>query len=360
MMDIFSEIVRLLGSGTPAALATIIQVSGSSPRGLGAKFLVPKDGPTIGSVGGGCLEAEVWQEAMDSIKRSQSSLMRFTLDDENMADAGLICGGTVSILIEPLQSDEVTQLKIYKRIKEMREVGERGILASIVSRGDSTISPKGSKILFGTGGEKWGALTEGEIFESQLRRWCTENNPKTLKLQSFERSDGHPIEVLLEPIEPNPTMYIFGAGHIALALSPLGKMADFRVVVIDDRPMFANQERFPDADEVLMESFERVFDKLQINPQSYIVIVTRGHLYDGDVLEQAIKTRAGYIGMIGSKKKIALLYKGLIDRGIQKDLLKRVFAPIGIDIHSETPEEIAISITGQLIKVRAENRKGGL
>jgi len=356
MKDIYSEIVRVLSSGTPAALATIIQVIGSSPRGVGAKFLVPKDSPTIGSIGGGCLEAEVWQGAMDSINHARSSLMRFRLDNDNMADSGLICGGTVSILIEPLQSAEGSQLDIYQKIKEMREQGKRGILASVVSRGGTAIFPQGSKILFGRG-EEWGFLSEGEALQGQIRHWCAENPLKGLKLHSFQRTDGHSIEILLEPIEPDPTLYIFGAGHIAQALSPLGKMVDFKVVIIDDRPMFADPKRFPEADEVLVEPFEGVFNKLQVNPQSYVVIVTRGHLHDGEVLQQAIRTKPGYIGMIGSKRKVTLLYEGLRDKGIKKQLLDRVYAPIGVDIHSETPAEIAISIIAELIKVKAENAK---
>ncbi len=358
MKDIYSEIIRVLSSGVPAALATITEVMGSSPRGIGAKFLIPKEGPTVGSVGGGCLEAEVWQGAMDSINNETSTMMRFKLDDENMIDSGLICGGTVSILVEPLQSAERTQLDIYQRIKEMRDQGKRGILASVVSRGDTSINPHGSKILFGARGEKWGLLSEGEAFEGQIRHWCAENPIKGLKLQSFPSTDDQPVEILLEAVEADPTLYIFGAGHIAEALSPLGKMVDFKVVIIDDRPMFADPKRFPEADEVLVEPFEGVFNKLQINPQSYVVIVTRGHLYDGEVLEQAIQTKAGYIGMIGSKRKIAVLYKGLTDKGIKKEPLDRVFAPIGIYIHSETPAEIAISIIAELIKVRGENAKG--
>ena len=358
MEDIYSEIVRLLNSSTPVSLATIIQVAGSSPRGLGSKYLVPKGGPALGSVGGGCLEARVWEGAMASLKETKGSLMRFELDDESMEDSGLICGGTVTILIEPLQSKKGTHLHIYQKIKEMREKGEKGLLASIISRGGAPISPHGSKLLFGMEGEKWGFFMEGEAFEGQIRRWWEANPLKELSVQSFE-SNGQSIDVLLEPVQTDPTLYIFGAGHISRALSPLGKMADFRVVVIDDRPMFANSERFPEADQVLVQPFEMGLDKLQINPQSYVVIVTRGHLYDGEVLEQAVQTDAAYIGMIGSKRKIAVLYKDLMKKGIKKELLDRVHAPIGLHIHSETPAEIAISIMAELIKVRAENAKTG-
>ncbi len=358
MKDIYSEIVRLLNSKTPAALATIIQVRGSSPRGMGSKYLVPKGGPTIGSVGGGCLEAKVWQAAMDSIERGKNALMKFKLDDEEMADSGLICGGTVTILIEPLQTDEETLLPIYQRIERMRERGERGILASVVSTREAATRSQGSKVLFETGEEQLGVLSEGKALENQLMDWCLENTLKELEVKSLNEKDGQQIEVLLEPIQADPTLYVFGAGHIAQALSPMAKMVDFRVVILDDRPNFANRARFPEADEVLVEPFEMVFEKLKVNSQSYVVIVTRGHLYDGEVLEQALKTEAGYIGMIGSKRKIAILYKGLMNDGIKKEVLNRVYAPIGLDIHSETPEEIAVSILAQLVKVRAENNKG--
>ena len=358
MEDIYSEIVELLGSGTPASLATIIQVTGSSPRGLGSKYLVPRVGPAVGSVGGGCLEARVWDGAQESLKNRKSALMRFTLDDESMEDSGLICGGTVTILIEPLQGEVDSHLPIYQKIREMKEKGEEGLLASVIYRGDTPISVLGSKLLYGMQGEKWGFLSEGDAFEEQIRHWFEENPVRELGVQSFE-SNGQSIEILLEPIQTDPTLYIFGAGHLAQALSPLGKMADFRVVVIDDRPMFANSERFPDADQVLVEPFEMIFDKLQINPRSYVVIVTRGHLYDGEVLAQAVQTDAGYIGMIGSKRKIAVLYKDLMEKGIEKQRLDRVHAPIGLHIHSETPAEIAISIMAELIKVRAENTSAG-
>ena len=162
------------------------------------------------------------------------------------------------------------------------------------------------------------------------------------------------MEVLLEPIFSEPTVYIFGAGHVSQQLAPLAKRVHFKVVVIDDREMFANRERFPEADEVIVSEFERCFDQLNIDESSYIVIVTRGHLYDGFVLEQAVKTNARYIGMIGSKKKIQTLYQNLMKKGIPKETLDRVHAPIGLDINSETPEEIAVSIVAELIKVRGQ------
>jgi xanthine/CO dehydrogenase XdhC/CoxF family maturation factor len=216
-----------------------------------------------------------------------------------------------------------------------------------------------SKMLMKASGEKIGFLFEGEKVEQRILgegdALLRGNRPTVMIFESKEEnSPWKKMEVLLEPIFSEPTVFIFGAGHVSQQLAPLAKKVSFKVVVIDDREMFANRGRFPDADEVIVSEFEKCFDQLNIDGSSYIVIVTRGHLYDGFVLEQAIKTNARYIGMIGSKKKIQTLYQDLMKKGIPKETLDRVYAPIGIDINSETPEEIAVSIVGELIKVRGE------
>ena len=221
---------------------------------------------------------------------------------------------------------------------------------------------EGSKVLIKISGEKVGSLLNGEELEQRILKEgevsLREKKPRVIVLSSEERKGElvpwKKMEILLEPIFSEPTVYIFGAGHISQQLSPLAKRVQFKVVVIDDREMFANRERFPEADEVIVSEFEKCFDRLNIDPSSYIVIVTRGHLYDGSVLEQAVKTNARYIGMIGSKKKIRTLYQNLMEKGVPKETLDRVHAPIGIDINSETPEEIGVSIVAELIKVRGE------
>jgi xanthine dehydrogenase accessory factor len=201
-------------------------------------------------------------------------------------------------------------------------------------------------------GEKVGSLLGGAELEKKILKegdeLLREKKPKVLILSSENRK----MEILLEPIFSEPTVYLFGGGHISEQVAPLAKKVHFKVVVIDDREMFANRNRFQEVDEVIVSEFERCFDQLNIDDSSYIIIVTRGHLYDGFVLEQALKTNACYIGMIGSKKKIRTLYQILMEKGIAKETLERVYAPIGIDINSETPEEIAVSIVAELIKVR--------
>jgi xanthine dehydrogenase accessory factor len=351
MEDIYIEIVRALEKKEKVALATLVSRVGSAPRAEGAKYLVKRDSPSLGSIGGGSVEAEVWQEAQKIMEKGERRILHFDLTSEQLAAGGLICGGNVDIFLEPLKEDF---LPIYQEAARIRQKGGSAILATLVSADTTFPQGEGSKALVKTSGEKIGFIFgEKELGNKILREGeglLKEKKPKLLILSSEKRK----MEVLLEPIFSEPTVYLFGGGHISEKVAPFAKKVHFKVVVIDDREMFANRERFPDADEVIVSNFEKCFEQLHINDSSYIVIVTRGHLYDGFVLRQAIKTNACYIGMIGSKKKIRVLYQNLMENGIAKEALDRVYAPIGIDINSETPEEIAVSIVAELIKVRGK------
>jgi xanthine dehydrogenase accessory factor len=355
MQDIYSEIVKCLGRKEKLALATLITRVGSAPRGAGAKYLIKEDGTSLGSIGGGCVEAEVWQEAQMVMAKGEVRVLRFNLTSEQLAEGGLICGGNIEIFLEPLKEEF---LNIYQEMIKIKQKGGSAILATLISVDDAF--PKGgdSKILIKASGERIGSLSTGGVKERILKETevlLKEKKPTVMVLSGEpEHSPWRRIEVLLEPVCSEPTVYIFGGGHISQHLAPLVRKVSFKVVIIDDREVFANRERFPEADRIVVSEFERCFDQLNIDESSYIVIVTRGHLYDGFVLEQAVKTNARYIGMIGSRKKIHTLYQNLIEKGIMKERLDQVYAPIGVDINSETPEEIAVSITAQLIKVRGE------
>ena len=354
MEDIYAEIIKALEEKEKLALATLITRVGSAPRGVGAKYLVKEEGTSFGSIGGGCVEAEVWQGAREVMKKQEGGVLHFSLTAEQLAEGGLICGGNIDIFVEPLQEECIP---IYREVMKMKQKGGAAVLATLISM--DGVFPKGekSKALFKTSGEKVGSLFNEKELEKRILQeseaLLNEKKPKVIVLRSGrEDASWKKMEVLLEPILSEPTVYIFGAGHISQQLSPLAKRVHFKVVVIDDREMFANRERFPEADKVIVSEFEECFDRFSIDESSYIVIVTRGHLYDGFVLEQAVKMNARYIGMIGSKKKIRTLYQNLMERGVPKETLNRVHAPIGIDINSETPEEIAVSIVAELIKVR--------
>jgi xanthine dehydrogenase accessory factor len=349
MEDIYSEIIKALEKKGQLALATLITRVGSAPRAVGAKYLVKGDGTSLGSIGGGCVEAEVWQEAQQVMGKEGGKVLHFNLTSEQLAEGGLICGGNIDIFIEPLREEF---LNIYQEAARIKQKGGSGLLATLISVDGDFPKGEGSKVLMKASGEKVGSLLGGAEVEKEILKegdgLLKEKRPKVLILSSENRK----MEILLEPIFSEPTVYLFGGGHVSEQVAPLAKKVHFKVVVIDDREMFANRHRFPDADEVIVSEFERCFDKLNIDESSYIVIVTRGHLYDGFVLEQAIKSNARYVGMIGSKKKIRTLYQNLMEKGMKKEVLDQVYAPIGIDINSETPEEIAVSIVAELIKVR--------
>ena len=351
MENLYLEIVQALERKERVVLATLIHRVGSAPRAAGAQYLVKEDGTSFGSIGGGCVEAEVWQEAKQVMERGEGGVLHFQLTAEQLAEGGLICGGDIDIFLEPLDQEF---LDIYRGVLKIKQKGGSAILATLISLDHSSVKGQGLKILLRPSGDKVGTLLDSELLE---RRVLSEGEYlfKEKKLRVLVVNLGNQkAEILLEPIISEPTVYIFGAGHVSQQLSPLAKRVHFRVVVIDDRAMFANRERFADADEIIVSEFENCFDRLSIDESSYVVIVTRGHLYDGLVLEQAVQTSARYIGMIGSKKKIQTLYQNLIGKGMSKESLDRVYAPIGLEINSETPEEIAVSIVAELIKVRGQ------
>jgi xanthine dehydrogenase accessory factor len=351
MQDIYLEIVKALERKERCVLATLISRMGSAPRAVGAKYLIKQDGTSLGSIGGGCVEAEVWQEAQKVAEKGEGRVLHFELTSEQLAEGGLVCGGNIDIFLEPLREGF---LNIYAEAANIRQKGGAAILATLVLIDGDFLKGGGAKVLIKASGEKVGSLLGGAESEKKIlsegEEAFKEKKPRLLVF-SYE---GRRMEILLEPVFCEPTVYIFGGGHVSEQIAPLAKKVHFKVVVMDDREMFANRERFPEADEVIVSEFERCFERLNIDESSYVVIVTRGHLYDGIVLGQALESNARYIGMIGSRKKIATLYQSLIGKGIAKELLGRVHAPIGIDINSETPEEIAVSIVAELIKVRGE------
>ena len=253
-MDIFEEIVRMRRAGERGALATIVHTNGSIPSYESSRMLVREDGSIAGTIGGGCVEADVWAAAKEVIQAEQPRKMTFNLNHEAEYDAGLICGGT--------------------------------------------------------------------------------------------------LEIFVEPILPQPTLYIFGGGHVSSAVARVASSAGFAIGIADDRDQHSRTaERFPMAGEIYT-TYEEAYEKIKPNASSYLLIVTRGHKDDMRVLAWAVRTEARYIGMIGSKRKVISVYKALEREGFSAEEFERVHAPVGLDIGALSPEEIAVSITAELIAVR--------
>jgi len=257
--------------------------------------------------------------------------------------------------------------KIFKEINKISSEGGRAALATVVQVNGSAPREVGSKILIKEDGSLVGSIGGGTLEAMICREAMSVLREAKARMLHFDLSGeeegdqmlcGGEMDIFIEPILPQPTLYIFGAGHISLSISKIAKMVGFRVVVIDDRAEFANPERFPEADEIVAEDFSAAFSRLQINNASYIAIVTRGHQFDEKVLEWAVKTEARYIGMIGSKKKNEVIFAHLQSKRISEDILEQVHTPIGLDIGAETPEEIAVSIMAELITIKRQQGHG--
>jgi xanthine dehydrogenase accessory factor len=353
MEAIYRKIVESAKGNRPAVLATIIRQAGSAPRRTGAKCLIKEDGSLEGTIGGGLLEAQTVEKAKSVFETRLPSRLGFRLKGADVAETEMLCGGEVDVFLEPVLPDVESCLAISQKVLDVFRRGGAGVVATVLTEGSWETGPP-PKMFVDKGGKRTGSLLrDSAIEESVLKRVAETLRSNHPEIASFEQEAGGPIEVYLEPVVSDPVLFIFGGGHVSRDIVPLASRVGFHVVVIDDRQEFADPKDFPGAREVHQLPFEGVMGKLSVSDSSYLVIVTRGHLYDKEVIEQSLRTRAKYIGMIGSRRKRNMIYERLLEEGFTKEDLSRVHSPIGIDIGAETPAEIAVSIVGELIKVRA-------
>jgi xanthine dehydrogenase accessory factor len=353
MKDLYQEIVSDLSQGRDIILATLIHQKGSTPRSQGTQFLIKPDGTFIGTIGGGRLEAEVLQSAPFVFKEKTTRLLSFRLKGEEVAETEMICGGEVDVYLEPFSGSNPSDLELFQKISEMRGQGRGGFLATMVVEGLSWDHPNRKVPLQADHPSlldtpPW--LTS--LFQGFPDLLKTHRNRPWAVLKTPGRET-----VLLERLSSPPHLYIFGAGHISLFLCPLCKTVGFRVTLFDDRAEFANRERFPEADDIEVRPFEDLLADYVFEPGAYLVILTRGHLYDYQIIRMVLGLSHRYLGMIGSRHKRKVVFKALAEEGFSEDQISLIHSPIGLDINAETPEEIAVSITAELIQVRGAGRE---
>jgi xanthine dehydrogenase accessory factor len=341
MRGIFEEIERLVENGDSLATATVVRTQGSTPREVGAKMVVRPSGETTGTIGGGCGEAEVWQAAMDALKDGRRRTMTLDLTGDISLDTEMVCGGVMEVFVDLWGSEDLGLLQAAN--VSMQRSGRFAVATALTtdeSRGHRLILLDGEPV-GSLGDEDLDALVTPVGLEA-LREGVSRTVPGTEVQPSVF------VEVQVKP----PAMLIAGAGHIAVPLARLGTMLGFRVVVVDDRPMFANEERFPDADEVIAAPFGETLANYPFDDQTYVTIMTRGHAHDLECLLEVIDKPVAYIGMIGSRRRV----KGVLDivreKGHSEELLARAHAPIGLDIGARTPEEIAVSVMAEVVQAR--------
>jgi len=343
MKDLFVEIAECLKRNERIVLATIVSSSGSSPLPSGSMMLVKRGGDAIvGSVGGGLLEALVIEEAKKYFLGNMfSTIGKFDLNDD-VSNEGMICGGSVDVLLEPLGQDE---LAVYQKLEQSRSEGDDTILLKVLDESQKmtsfTLTSKDDSYL-----ESIRLQLKGEVgnFSDIVRRSFGQEDVRRIKVGRGE--------VVIQPIRGLQNLIVFGGGHVSKYLTRIATTAGFSTTVIDDRQEFADPERFPGASRVFASDFDKAFGRIEVKPSTYLVIVTRGHSSDAQVLEMAIRTPAKYVGMIGSKRKVIACFEELVQHGVPFADLKRVHAPIGLDIGAITAEEIAVSIVAELVRVR--------
>lgn len=343
MIDLIDTILDLLKKGDDLVLARVISVKGSSPREAGAAMLMHKNGEVAGTVGGGLIEAATMDKGRELFASRGWATLEFDMTGDDIKTADMVCGGKMEVLVELIQACADT-MHIFAGINENRRHSVMSYLVTElpdVSRED---------------GIRRQLLTAGSIHKVPLIPDPLEEAVLSLMESGVVHVGGRRYWV--DVIKPGGIVYIMGAGHISREVSDLAQRVGFTTVVMDDRPEYANRERFGKVAEiVVLKSFEGCFEGFCMDNNSYIVIVTRAHAYDKKVLEQALKAGAGYVGMIGSIRKRDTIYRSLIDEGFTAEQIKQVHCPIGLKMDSETPAEIAVSIVGELINIRAEKRK---
>lgn len=337
------ELYNSLNDGNPVVMATILSKQGSAPISAGTKMIVHTDGHISGTIGGGWVEARVQALAEKLFENRRGAFIQeFTLDSKAYADMDMVCGGNVTLLLEYLPASE-DNLEIFANFLNMLGQTGDGFMVSRLGRKNRENFDMQRCIISGnlcTGGLQLTEQTRVSLCEqAELMR-----SPGLINLEEGT--------FFVEPAQFNGTLYILGAGHLGIETARLAHTTGFKIIVMDDRSQFANKERFPMAQVHVVDNFQNCFDRFPISNGSYIVIMTRGHIYDRTILEQAIKTPATYIGMIGSKSKKKVIFDYLLTQGVSQERLDKVYSPIGLSIGAQTPQEIAVSIVAELIQAR--------
>ena len=358
----YQQIKELLKEGETLAITTIVSTLGSTPREVGAKMVVTSAGEIIGTIGGGCGEAAVRRSAVEAIRTGRPEMVKVELLDDIESNSPAVCGGVLDTFIDPWNKDSGVALKLAEELDEISKAGNAAVLASVLtSDGFDDVTP-GGKCLVRNGAVCCGNIINQDLLAAIIKETAIRQEHEDCLRVALELSGGRKAEVFFEVMTAVRKVVIVGAGHLAIPLVRFTKILGFHTTVMDDRVIYANRERFPDADEVLTGDMAETLSGLEITPQTYIVLITRGHQFDEPCLRAVIHSPAKYIGMIGSRRRVkACFIRFREEEGIPEELLNKVYAPIGLDIQAESPEEIALSIAAELVKVRrggsAKSRK---
>jgi len=359
MRDLLDQLLAAQEQRRACAYCRLVETRGSTPQKAGATMLVYADGSQQGTLGGGCVEAEVKRRALAAMNAAAAELTKFQLDSDYGWDDGLICGGRMQVLIQPLVGDDI--LAYYRTFHRLASAGQ-GVTEAIVYDEQAAGLPKSASFLF-----------DGENRLVATLRGGTDENDNGQANKTARDSAAAKVSQSLRPLASRPRPYaaagvayltllprcrlvIVGGGHVGKAVADLAADLDFDVCVVDDRESIVAAERFPRAQQRISGRIGQVLPELEITPSTYCLIVTRGHNHDEEALYHLAGRGAAYVGMIGSRRKIRLIFDDLLAERIDPQALEQVHAPVGLDIGSQTVPEIAISICAELIAHRNQAR----
>jgi xanthine dehydrogenase accessory factor len=370
MESIYDKLSELIEADETVAIATIIDVKGSVPREVGAKMIIHPLGRHVGTVGGGCGEADVIKAALDVIQTGEPATVRVDLtEDISMQSLG-VCGGIMDVFVERAgrkTTDDRPETTIDPSVVRRPSSVAPALLASIRAREPVALATvidgpnSGREVVVWLDKPPLGMLGLGDL-ESRViaeaqdvlrgRQHRLLRYAGTRGQESEIGSTEQPFSVFVEVQRRAPELLIVGAGHIAMPLAQIAGMCDFSVTVLDDRPSFANQARFPTAQQVIAAPLRETVRDLPMDADTFIVLVTRGHSQDVECLLEVLDRPVAYIGMIGSQRRVDAVFELLeTEMGIDPAKFDPVFAPIGIAIGARTPAEIAVCITAEMINV---------
>lgn len=335
MKEIFEQLEKSIQKQQDTVLVTVISSAGSTPRSEGARMLISENGRIAGTIGGGAVEFRSEQLAKEVLKTKQPRLEKFILAPNDIADLGMICGGNVEVLFQYLSYEDKTIAEVCKKILEYNSANQQCWLISEIGEQLTNI------LCIYTREE---GLYGADLIFLQDANFTEGISSASVNGRQFV------IEALLKIGK----VYIFGGGHVAQALVPVLKRLDFYCVIVDDRTELLTTKYFPDADQFIVADLKRIDEVIQITENDYAVIMTRGHQFDFELARQILATQFYYIGVMGSKRKVAVQIERLKECGFKMMEIERINMPIGLKIKAETPAELAISVAGELIIKRAE------
>lgn len=367
MQSLIQELDSAIRAGRPVCYTALVETRGSTPQKAGAAMLVFPDGSQAGTLGGGCVEAEVKRRALQLLAEGSRELLTFQLDSDYGWDDGLICGGRMKMLVDPVRPGH--DASYYQILLDTIAAG-RGATEAVVIDAEKSGGVDADRWLL----DEQGAVLSSRAASESLGDPGPSVSQDARSINANERLIPQSVFANLKPLDARPRPYIaagisflpylkrcrlviVGAGHVGQRVAELATDVGFDVWVVDDRQEYCNSERFPRARRLIVDAFDTALSGLEIDSSTYCIIVTRGHNHDEQALFHLAETNARYVGMIGSRRKIKLIFEDLMRDGISRESLLRVHAPLGFDIGSQTVPEIAVSIVAELV---AHRNLGGL